>query len=115
MLITAVQQSDLILYTHIHTHTFFFIFFSIYGLPQDIEYSSLGCTVGPCVSIIYIYQFASANPIFPVQLSPTLPFPWQPWWGFHICKPIQGVCIRYYYLDSEMGAKARDMGEGSAH
>ena len=36
-------------------YTMFFIFFFHYGLSQDIEYSSLCCTVGPCrLSILYI-------------------------------------------------------------
>ena len=36
-------------------NTFFFILFSIHGLSQDIEYSSLCYTVGPCcLSILYI-------------------------------------------------------------
>ena len=32
-----------------------------YGLLQDIEYSSLCCSVGPC-SLLYIWQFVFANP-----------------------------------------------------
>ena len=43
VLISAVQQSD------------FCIFFSIYGLSQNIQYSSLCYMVGPCyLSILYI-------------------------------------------------------------
>ena len=35
------------IYIYIHTHIYFQILFH-YGLSQDIEYSSLCCTVGPC-------------------------------------------------------------------
>ena len=50
VLITAVQQSDPIKYIYILFHVLFHC-----GLSQDIEYSSLSCTVGPCwLSILYI-------------------------------------------------------------
>ena len=50
LLISAVQKSDSV----IHAYTLF-IFFFHYGLSQDIEYSSLCYTVGPCcLSILYI-------------------------------------------------------------
>ena len=40
--------------THLYRYTFFHILFH-YGLSQDIEYSSLCCTVGPyCLFILYI-------------------------------------------------------------
>ena len=55
VLISAVQQRDSVR----HIHTFFFIFFH-YSLSQDIEYSSLCYTVGPCLFIlslsVYIYS-----------------------------------------------------------
>ena len=35
-----------------YVHIFFFTFFH-YGLLQDIEYSSLCYTAGPCLSILY--------------------------------------------------------------
>ena len=48
--ISAVQQSDSVLHVYILFHIL-----SHYGLSQDIEYSSLGYTVGPCcLSILYI-------------------------------------------------------------
>ena len=43
VLIYAVQQSDSV----VHIYILFHILFD-YGLSQDIEYSSLGYTVGPC-------------------------------------------------------------------
>ena len=47
VLITAVQQSDSV----IHVYLFFFHILFLYGLSQDIEYSSLCCTGGPrCLS-----------------------------------------------------------------
>ena len=50
VLISAVQWSDSVMYVY----TFFFIFSLHYGLSQDIEYSSLCFTVGPCcLSLIY--------------------------------------------------------------
>ena len=48
--ISAVQQSDSV----IRIYILFKILFH-YGLSQDIEYSSLGYTIGPCcLSILYI-------------------------------------------------------------
>ena len=42
------------IYKYIHTHILFYILFH-YGLSQDIDYSSLCYTVGPCcLSILYI-------------------------------------------------------------
>ena len=50
VLIPAVQQSDSV----IHVHILFHIRLQ-YGLSQDIENSSLYCTVGPCcLSVLYI-------------------------------------------------------------
>ena len=50
VLISAVQQSDSVIYMYILFHTLFH-----YGLSQDIEYSSPCYTVGPCcLSILYI-------------------------------------------------------------
>ena len=49
------------LYTHTHTHTHIYIYIYIlyhillhYGLSQDVEYSTLCCTVGPCCLSIFI-------------------------------------------------------------
>ena len=44
VLVSGVQQSDSVIYMHTHICSFF-RFFSII---QDIEYSSLHCTVGHC-------------------------------------------------------------------
>ena len=41
------------IYLHTHTHTLFYFLFH-HGLSQDIEYSSLCCTVGPCCSSIVL-------------------------------------------------------------
>ena len=64
VLISAVQQSDSVLqytqlyiYIYIYIHILFYILFH-YGLSQDIEYSSLCNTVGPCcLPILYIIVF----------------------------------------------------------
>ena len=55
MLVSGVQQGDSDIYIiYIHTHNLFHVLFH-YGLLQDIEYSSLCYTVGPCcLSIWYI-------------------------------------------------------------
>ena len=59
---SAVEQSYSVIYILFH------ILFH-YGLSQDIEYSSLCYTVGPCcLSILYI-----ANPKLPIHPPPTLP------------------------------------------
>ena len=50
VLISAIQQSD---YSYIHVCILFNILFH-YGLSQDVEYSSLCYTLGPCcLSILY--------------------------------------------------------------
>ena len=55
VLISGVQQSDSVTYTHIYT--LFHILFH-YGLLQDIEYCSLCYIVGPyCLSILYIVVY----------------------------------------------------------
>ena len=54
-LISAEQKRDSVIHKYI-----FFSYFFHYGLSQDIEYSSLCCTVGPCCSsilyIIFLYN-----------------------------------------------------------
>ena len=48
--ITATQENDSVIHTYIFFHTLFH-----YGLSQDIEYSSLCCTLGPyCLSILWL-------------------------------------------------------------
>ena len=55
MLISTVQQSDLVIYVYIHI--LFRILFH-YGLSQHIEYSSLCYTVGLCcLSILHMIVF----------------------------------------------------------
>ena len=70
MLISAVQQSDSV----IHIYILFHILFR-YGLSQDIEYSSLCYTVGPCcLSVLYITACVCSShtpsPFFPQPPSP---------------------------------------------
>ena len=48
VLISAGQQSDSV----IHIRSFYILFH--YGLSEDIEYGSLCCTVGPCLSLWYL-------------------------------------------------------------
>ena len=57
---TEQRYSKMIHYTYVYV--LFYILFH-YGLSQDIKYSSLCCTVGPCcLSIRCIIQFTCANP-----------------------------------------------------
>ena len=62
-------------YTHTHTHTLSFsILFSITVLSQEIGYSFLCYTAGPCLSILNVIVFVSTNPKLPVYPIPS-PFP----------------------------------------
>ena len=61
VLISAVQKSDSVLYVCVCVcvcvcvYVFFFPILFYYGLSQEIVYSSLCYSVGPCcVSILYI-------------------------------------------------------------
>ena len=45
-----------------------------YDLSQDTEYSSLCCTAGPCLSVLYVTA-CSANPRLPVHPSHYTPCP----------------------------------------
>jgi len=47
---------------YIYTHTFPYLFH--YGLSQDVEYSSLCCTVGCRLSILYIWVFKNIFYLF---------------------------------------------------
>ena len=85
----AVQKSDSDIYILFH-----------YGLSQDIQYSSLCYTVGPCcLSILYIivcyhicyYSLLSANPKLQIHHSPTFPPPWQP----QVCSLCLWVCFSF--------------------
>ena len=65
VLISGVQQSDPVMYLYI----FFYILFH-YDLSQDIEYSSLCCTVGPCCwSSLHIIVCIPKLPIQPSPIS----------------------------------------------
>ena len=73
-LITAMWQNDI--YKYIFSNILFH-----YGLSQNIEYSSLCCTVGPCcLSILYIIVASTNAKLFhPPPTSPSPPpRPWQP-------------------------------------
>ena len=81
-----------------------------YGLSQDIEYSALCYTVGPCslaslYIIVFICQSHTPNP--PSQI----PFPWQPqvcflfhryvhllYFRFHIQVISYGICLSLTYI-----------------
>ena len=58
VLMSAVEQSDSVIhYIYIYTFILFYILFH-YGLSQNIEYSYLRYTVGPCyLSTLYIIVF----------------------------------------------------------
>ena len=48
LFISAVQQCDSVIYTHMHIYIYIlYHIFLHYGLSQDVEYSTLCCTVGP--------------------------------------------------------------------
>ena len=67
-----------LLYTYIHV--VFPIFFH-YGLSQDIEYSSLCYTVGPCcISILHIRVSTCQCQIFTLCHAPFLPT-----WQLQVC------------------------------
>ena len=65
MLISDVQQRDSQICIYILSHILFH-----YGLSQDIEYSSLGYTVGPC-GPIFTSLHLLANPKLQILPSPT--------------------------------------------
>ena len=71
VLVSHVQQSDSVVATYV------FISFQIlfpYSLLQNIEYSFLCYTVGPC-RLFYIYWFIYINPKLLVYSSPSpIPF-----------------------------------------
>ena len=67
----SVQQSD-----SVYTYIFFNIRFPD-GLPEDIQYSSLCYTLGPCSSILNT-MVCSTNPKLPAHPSPYPLSPWQP-------------------------------------
>ena len=66
MLVSGVEQSDLVIHTHTHIYmcvcVYIYLYISLlfqilfhYSLLQDIEYSSLCYTVGPSyLPILYI-------------------------------------------------------------
>ena len=58
VLVSGVQHSDSVLYIYICIYVYIYILFQTlfpYKLLQNIEYSSLRYTVGPCcVSVLYI-------------------------------------------------------------
>ena len=71
---------------YINKYKYIYILFYIlfhYGLSQDIEYSSLCYTVGPCcLSFLYIIVCLCIPP-------PPTPTPWQP----PVCSLCLGVCF----------------------
>ena len=93
MLVSGIQQSDLDTYIYIYTHTYTYIYTYIwicicthihiykhtkkivfpYRSLQDIEYSSLCYTVGPCW-FSYVWYCVCVNPKLLIYLSPLFPF-----------------------------------------
>ena len=89
MPISAVQQSDEV----IHIHTFFSYILFHYVLSQEIGYSSLCYTVGPCCLsilnvIVCIYQPQTPSPSLSLP-----PPPWQP----QVCSLCLWVC--FFFVD----------------
>ena len=66
VLISTAQQSDSVIHTYILFHILFHDSLS-WNYIQDIEYSSLGSIVGPCLPILYGFT----HPKFPIHPSPT--------------------------------------------
>ena len=63
-------------YTHIYIHILFLNILFHYDLSQDIKYSSLGYTLGPCLlSILHI----KVDLCSPPPRTPSLPEPPPPW------------------------------------
>jgi len=52
LLVSRVQKNDSDTYIYIHIYLPFFLFY--YRLLQDIEYSSLCYTIGPCCLYIEV-------------------------------------------------------------
>ena len=73
MLISS-KQSDFV-QIDMYISIFFFVIFPHYSLLQDIEYSSLCYTVGPCwLSVLYILVCICQ------YQTPSLPPPTSPFW-----------------------------------
>ena len=64
------------IYVCVYIYNIYIYILFHYGLSQDIVYSSLCYTVGPCC--LSIYQFAFANPKLPIHPSSIPTPPWQP-------------------------------------
>ena len=80
MLISAVSKV-------IHLYTYVYILFH-YGLSQDIEYSSLCYTVGPCCQVLCYYDladFTSSGRIAHLRDSLIIVFCSFPKASFHLC------------------------------
>ena len=82
VLVSGEEQNDLV----IHIYIYFFQILFQFRLLQDIEYSSLYCTQGPCqLSVLYMYQcvyFAPKLLIYPSPLSSLVTI------SFYVCKSI---------------------------
>ena len=88
---------------HIYVHSFF-IFFSHHGLPREIGYNSLCCTVGPCClfilsGIVCIILPQTPSPslsplattsLFSMSVSLFLFCRWA-----HLCHILDSMCKRY--------------------
>ena len=58
--ISAVQQSDSVIYVYIYIYVIFCVLFCK-GSSQDFGYSSLYYRVGPCPYILHVIVFVPAN------------------------------------------------------
>ena len=70
--ISTVQQSDSAIHIYILFHSLFH-----YGLSQDIGYSSLCYTVGPCHrTLLFIHPVYNSLHLL-IPNSPSIPLPWK--------------------------------------
>ena len=69
VLVSGVQQSDLVTHIYVCIYTLFSILLH-FSLLQDSEYSSLCYTVKHCCYLFYIWQCISVNSIFLNYLLP---------------------------------------------
>ena len=86
MLVSGVQQTDSVIYIYIYIYILFQILFS-YRLLQNIEYSSLCYTVGPCwLSVLHIVVYMLINLL--IYPSPP-PFPLGNYkFVFYVCESL---------------------------
>ena len=90
VLIFAVQQCDCYMHIYIYIYIYSYSYSFPYGLSQDVEYSSLCYTVGPCWPILHIIVCICESQT-PNNSLPHPSPPWQP----EVCS----LCLWIYFVD----------------